>query len=384
LTPSERWQEAVRRGTLRNDAEQVQLLPLLDQVATACCLPVERVLLERGVWKGVTVWRGTGGTPTPRGIYLYGGVGRGKSLLMQMLFDSVPIREKRRVHFHPFMEELHQRIHHARPPGNLDLVRYVASEIAAEARLLCFDEFFVTTIADGMLLGRLLEALFHCGVILCATSNWAPGDLYQDGSNRGQVIPFIELLQQQVHVRDVGSGADWRRDAAGTTTTISAGVRTPTAEDFFLQLAGTRPRPATIALRHTSVPVQGARYGVFWCRFSDLCARNLGRAEYMALCRQAKLLLLSDFHLLTAEEADLAMRFVVLVDLLYELRVPLRILSPLDIETLCATGPASFAWRRAASRVAELTRYTGQFGHKLTHLTTPPAARQGSRYHSFP
>ncbi|MBF0342322.1 MAG: cell division protein ZapE [Magnetococcales bacterium] len=345
--PSRRWQRAVEGGQIQRDALQEAILPLMDQVAAGVRQPVHRV-----VWRGVEVWRGEGGElPEVRGVYLHGDVGRGKSQMMQWLFDSVSLTEKRRVHFHPFMEELHHRLHQAKPPGNVDLVLYVASQLSAEARLLCFDEFYITTIADGVLLGRLLSAMHHCGVTLCATSNWAPDHLFQDGYNRASVLPFIERLKSRIHVCELGRGVDWRRRVPGPLNGA-----THTAEECFLSLTGNRPTPSSILLRHTLVSVRGVENGVFWFGFEALCNSMLGRAEYMNLCRQARTVIISGVPQLSADDADAAMRFVVLVDLLYEHRIPVRVHGSVALEDACMDGPAAFAWRRSVSRVHELSR----------------------------
>ncbi|MBF0459829.1 MAG: cell division protein ZapE [Magnetococcales bacterium] len=354
--PSRHWYKALAQGIINKDPVQETLLPLLDQVVTDLNAPVQRV-----PWRGVEVWRAPTThiptahvpvtyVPATHGVYLYGEVGRGKSLLMQMIFDSVSVTEKRRVHFHPFMEELHQRMHHSRPPKNVDWMLYVASQLSAEARLLCFDEFYITTIADGILLGRLLEALFYCGVTLCATSNWAPDHLFQDGFNRSSVLPFIALLKKRIHVCELGHGVDWRRQ----TPPSDKAAATP--EGLFTHLTKSRPHPTSILLRHVPVPVQGMANGVFWFEFTELCSRTLGRAEYMNLCNQARAVIISGLHKLSADGADMAMRFVVLVDLLYEHQIPLQIYSHLELEEICQEGPAAFAWRRSVSRIHELSR----------------------------
>ncbi|MBF0627106.1 MAG: cell division protein ZapE [Magnetococcales bacterium] len=345
--PSRHWHRAVENGLIQRDPVQESVLPLMDQVAAAVRQPVHRV-----PWRGVEVWRGEqGDLPDVRGVYLHGDVGRGKSLLMQWLFDSVPISEKRRVHFHPFMEELHHRLHQAKPPGGVDLVLHVASQLSGEARLLCFDEFYITTIADGVLLGRLLSALHHCGVTLCATSNWAPDHLFQDGFNRASVLPFIERLKSRIQVCELGHGVDWRRRVPGPINGL-----THSAEEHFARMTGCRPAPSSIVLRHTTVPVQGMEKGVFWFGFEALCNAMLGRAEYMSLCSHAKSVIISGIPGLTAEDADAAMRFVVLVDLLYEHRIPLKVHGHVALEEACLDGPAAFAWRRSVSRVHELSR----------------------------
>ncbi len=345
--PSHHWQQAVVNGAIRQDSSQERLLPVLDQVASSLNLPVHRV-----VWRGVEVWRGiTNEIPATHGVYLYGDVGRGKSLLMQMIFDSVHTPAKRRVHFHSFMEELHQRLHHLKPPKNVDLILYLASQLSAEARLLCFDEFYITNIADGMFLGRLLSAFHQCGVTLCATSNWAPDHLFQDGVNRNQVMPFIASMTKRLHVCELGHGVDWRREFSNPEA-----LAPTTAEGLFVSLTGTAPEPIAMQLRYTDVWLKGMMDGVYWFDFKALCSRALGRAEYITLCAHAKLVIISALPQLSIDGADTAMRFVVLVDILYEYRIPLKIYSEVQLEAACTEGPAAFAWRRSVSRIHELSR----------------------------
>ncbi|MBF0164277.1 MAG: cell division protein ZapE [Magnetococcales bacterium] len=347
LGPSWHWHRALEEGSIHRDPLQEVVLPLLDRIAEGVRRPVHRIL-----WRGVEVWRGVDGDlPDVRGVYLHGDVGRGKSLLMQWLFDSVPIAEKRRVHFHPFMEELHHRLHHAKPPGGVDLVLHVASQLSGEARLLCFDEFYITTIADGVLLGRLLSALHHCGVTLCATSNWAPDHLFQDGFNRASVLPFIDRLKSRIHVCELGTGVDWRRRVTGAHNAATLG-----AEELFVHLTGQHAAPTTVELRHVRVAAQGSENGVYWFGFDALCNTALGRAEYMNLCARAKTVIISGLPELSPDDADAAMRFVVLVDLLYEHRIPLRVRGNVALDEACTDGPAAFAWRRSVSRVHELSR----------------------------
>lgn len=349
--PSDRWQQALVAGTLQQDAAQEVWLPLLDQVVTALSTPVQRV-----PWRGVEVWRGEEANVLPacHGVYLYGDVGRGKSMLMQTLFDCIPITAKRRVHFHPFMEELHQRLHHAKPPKTVDLILYMASLLSEEARLLCFDEFYITNIADGMLLGRLLDALFQCGVTLCATSNWAPDELFQDGINRGSVLPFIALLKKRVHLCALSDGVDWRCQLPAHTQYQQLPVET-----LFTQLTGTLPQPVPILLKQATVTAHGLANGVIWFEFETLCSSMLGRAEYMALCSQVNRVIISGLPQLSDERVDSALRFVVLVDILYEYQISLQIYSHVALEEVYPEGVIACAWRRAVSRVHALGRIEG-------------------------
>jgi cell division protein ZapE len=324
------------------DPAQQGALPALQALAGALNAPA-----GRQKHKGVEVWRYA--DKAPQGLYLYGPVGRGKSMLMQMLFDAVPIKQKRRVHFHAFMEELHHRLHHHKPVQDVDMMLQVASEISAEARLLCFDEFYVTNIADAMLLGRLLEALFFCGVTLCATSNWAPDDLYQDGHNRSHFMPFMKILKKHISPVNLGEGQDWRQLAKTKKAPASD------AATAFKTLSGKPAKATTVNLGHETVKVAGRAGGYYWFTFAELCGRHLSRTEYLQLIDGLKGLVISDIPKLATGHADAAMRFVVLVDLLYENNVPLRLFTTdTKLEDLCTTGPVAFAFQRALSRITQL------------------------------
>jgi len=327
---------------LKPDALQQAALPALQQLAESLNQPVTRAR-----HKGVEVWQYQG--KAPQGIYLYGPVGRGKSMLMQTLFDAVPLPEKRRVHFHAFMEELHHRLHTHKSTG-VDMMLQVASDISADARLLCFDEFFVTNIADAMLLGRLLEALFACGVTLCATSNWAPDDLYQDGHNRSHFMPFMKTLKAHITAVDLGEGQDWRQLAKTKKAVVTD------AASAFKALSGKPAKAVKVKLGHDTVEALGRAGGVYWFTFVELCDRNLARGEYMELLDGLKGLVISDLPKLGKGHADAAMRFVVLVDLLYENNIPLRLFTEgnVPLEDLCTSGPVAFAFKRALSRITQL------------------------------
>lgn len=342
--PSDMYAQKQAQDGLQPDTAQLAALPQLDALAQALAAPV-----TRDVAKGVKVWRRTDATSVPQGIYLYGEVGRGKSMLMQLLFDAVPMAQKRRVHFHPFMEELHKRLHEAAGEQEIDLVLQMASDISANARLLCFDEFFVTNIGDAMLLGRLLEALFHCGVTLCVTSNWAPDNLYQDGHNRSHFMPFMKIIKKHVEVIQVAEGQDWRRHG-------EAAEKAETPAQAFMQLAGKPAQAGQVKLGREQLQAEGVANDVYWFSFHELCARFLSRTEYMQLAQVAKGVVISGLPKLDANKADAAMRFIVLVDLLYEMQIPLRVFSELPLEDVCRDGAAAFAFQRTLSRIHELEK----------------------------
>ncbi|MBF0156870.1 MAG: cell division protein ZapE [Magnetococcales bacterium] len=344
--PSALYREKLRVGELRPDPDQQAIMPALDALVRELSREV-----RRAPWRGVTVWQYADAEPPPRGLYMFGTVGRGKSMLMQLVFDGSDFPEKRRVHFHPFMEELHDRMHSAKPGPGVDRVLQIASDIAAGARLLCFDEFYVTNIGDAILLGRTMQALFRCGVTVCTTSNWAADDLFHDGLNRDSFLPLLRILKRHVHELDLAQGADWRRQHTDPVSDLGGD-----AEALFLELSLQPPTPGEWHFNRVSVNCLGAEAGVFWFAFEDLCHRALGPAEYMDLSRQARAVIVSGVPKLGGDNADAAMRFVVMVDLLYEGRIPFRLFSDLELDAICPSGPAAFAFQRTVSRIHELTR----------------------------
>lgn len=335
-TPSSLYENAILDGILTEDMHQRALMPSLDDFVASLNQDVK----EKEI-KGLFAW----GYPnsTPKGIYLYGPVGRGKSMLMQLIFDSVAFSQKRRVHFHPFMEEIHERMQHTQVEKGTDLMHKIASDIAKDARLLCFDEFYVTNIGDAMLLGRLLEALFKCGVVLCATSNWAPEDLYQDGHNRSRFMPFMKMVQNHMAEIDLDKGQDWR-----LTKGEDQQNHYQRPEDYFKQV-----KQQDFPLGYLALKAEALEKGCIWFKFENLCGQNLGRAEFMELANQVERLIISDIPDLN-NKADQAMRFVVLVDILYELKKSVTLFSALPVAELCTQGMAAFAFERTVSRLHEM------------------------------
>ncbi|MBF0447450.1 MAG: cell division protein ZapE [Magnetococcales bacterium] len=345
-SPSKQYKKRRQQKRLKHDSDQEAVLPLLDQFVADLHQPVERVIRQR-----VEIWQGINGQATTRGLYLFGPVGRGKSMLMQLVFDAVAFEQKRRVHFHPFMEELHQRMHDTEPTPGIDVMYQVASELSNEARLLCFDEFFIDNIQDAMLLGRLLEYLFKCGVILCATSNCGPDGLFKGGFNRKRFLPLLKDLQSNIQELDLSYGADWRRQDSP-----SAIKHELTPEQLFFQFSANHPHPTSTVLDRMVVLAKGIDKDIYWFDFKTLCDQQLGPAEYMDLCKKARAVLISDIPQMGEDGTDAAMRLIILIDLLYEYDIPLRVFSDLPLEEICTEGPAAFPFKRAVSRIFGLMK----------------------------
>jgi cell division protein ZapE len=297
---------------------------------------------------------------TPEGLYLVGAVGRGKSMLMDLFFDTAEVPRKRRIHFHAFMQEAHARIHAWRRanPGADDPIPPLADRIAAEATLLCFDEFQVHDITDAMILGRLFEALFARGVVMVATSNTAPQDLFKGKPGRDAFLPFIALIQSRVEVFYLEASQDYRRERIRGLPTWHHPVngRSERALDAaFEELTGTKTgEPASLQVLGRSVAVGEAARGVARTSFDDLCGRPLGPADYLALATHFHTLVLDGIPRLGPENFDRARRFITLVDSLYEHRCKLVASAEAGPDQLYEQGENAAMFERTASRLMEM------------------------------
>ena len=338
----------VREGVLRADPAQRQVLARLQELREA---------LEAGPAPRGVLSRLRRAPEAPRGLYLWGGVGRGKSMLMDLFHAHLGIAGKRRVHFHAFMQDVQARLHAARQTGVDDAIRPVAEGIASDLRCLCFDEMHVTDIADAMIVGRLFERLFASGVVVVTTSNRPPDDLYKDGLNRALFKPFIALLQRQLEVVEIGSATDYRQDrlAGARSWFVPADSDAEAAIDVIWQdLTGGPSEPLVIERPGRRVEIARYRSGQARAGFADLCARPLGPGDYLALADRIKLLVLEGIPVLGREKSNEAKRFVTLVDALYEAGVRLVASADAEPENLYPEGTGSFEFRRTASRLREM------------------------------
>ncbi len=305
-----------------------------------------------------------------RGVYLWGPVGRGKSMLMDLFFETVRIDKKRRTHFHVFMGEIHRLIGEWRAGDAAarkarfgqhkgdDPIVPVADLVAEGARLLCFDEFQVTDIADAMILGRLFEALFARGVTLVATSNRAPDTLYKDGINRQLFLPFIDLLKQRLEVVSVAGAHDYRLDrlrAAGTWFSPVDPDNRRTFEALWRDMLGPEEESgATLEVLGRKITLPHASGGQVRATFASLCSVALGPNDYVALADHFHTVFLEDVPKLAANRREEARRFVILIDALYEAQARLIVLAEAQPAALYPAGDGSFEFERTASRLEEM------------------------------
>ena len=296
--------------------------------------------------------------PVPRGLYVYGAVGRGKTMLMDLFFRNVAFKSKRRLHFDAFMQEAHAAIATARAATKGDPMPVAAKAIADQGRLLCLDEFQVNDIADAMILSRLFQSLFANGAILVATSNTAPSELYLDGINRSLFLPFVEALQQRCSVFELLSSNDYRlRKLMGRKlyfTPADAAAKTAIDEVWAVLTASARGTPRTLDVRGHKLTISCAAEGTARMTFADLCGRTLGAADYQALAATVHTLILEDVPILRAEQRNEARRLITLIDTLYDQHIRLIVSADAEPDALYPRGDGSETFRRTASRLVEM------------------------------
>jgi cell division protein ZapE len=353
------YHEKIASGEIGADAAQARAAQHLQRLGDALAewRPGKKAgaLARLGIGKPVT---------PPEGVYLWGGVGRGKSMLMDLFFASTPVALKRRVHFHAFMQETHERIFNWRQReknGEVkggDPLPPIAREIAREATLLCFDEFQVQDIADASILGRLFTALFDLGTVVVATSNRAPDGLYEGGLNRHRFMPFIELVKARMDVMHLDSKTDYRLDRLlGLPvyyTPLGMGSRAALDRAFAHLTDDTPGHHLTLALKGRALHVPLAAHGVARFSFSDLCSKPLGAADYLKIGQSFHAVIIDDVPRMNAERRNEAKRFVTLIDALYEAKVKLILSAETSPEHLYEKGDGAFEFERTASRLMEM------------------------------
>ncbi len=343
--PQARYQQDLRAGRILADAAQAaavtELQAVYDQLLAT---PPKRTL------KGQLRWQ-----PVP-GLYCYGGVGRGKTYLMDAFFESLPFTRKRRAHFHRFMQDVHARRKHHQ--HREDPLKLIAGELADEARVLCFDEFFVSDIADAMILGRLVSALFRRGVTLVATSNIPPDALYKDGLQRQNFLPAIAKLKQHCKVLHVDGSVDYRLRMLEQAEIYHAPLDTAAEQNLQAYFRAIAPEAGHLSgpleLHGRRLPVRAIADGVVWFDFAALCTGPRSAADYTELARLYHTVLLSNIPQLTVTMENEARRFISLVDEFYDRGVNLILSAAVTQEQLYAGELLKFEFRRTQSRLTEM------------------------------
>lgn len=312
----------------------------------------------------------------PKGLYFYGGVGRGKSFLMDAFFGCLPYRRKRRVHFHAFMAEIHRRLKTLKSESNP--LKSVAAEIAKETRVLCFDEFHVSDIADAMILGRLLENLLNEGVVLVATSNYAPSELYPQGQNRSSFLPTIALIESSLTVLNVDGGEDYRlrtlRPAEIFFTPANEENEAKLAKLFKEMTGITDLNPGISTIHGREIPHKAESGRAIWFDFRALCFSPRSQSDYLYLAEHYEMVFISGLEQLSPQEKAEARRLTWLIDVLYDFRVKLCATGAVDVNHIYTEGDFAEEFTRTASRMVEMQ---SEVYLEQPHLTLSPKASGG-------
>jgi len=293
--------------------------------------------------------------PIPRGVYMFGGVGRGKSFLMDCFFQAVPLTRKTRLHFHEFMREVHRELQELK--GIADPLEELGKRIARRFRLICFDEFHVADVTDAMILHRLLDALFRNRVSIVTTSNFHPDELYPNGLHRDRILPAIELLKANLEVINVDAGTDYRRRTLEDMNLYLTPLNDDTEAALttaFESLSEAKDEDRKLMIEHRALYARRRAGGVVWFDFQTLCGGPRSQNDYLELASQFHTVILSDVPEMPVRLASEARRFTWLVDVLYDRRVKLIISAAVPAEQLYTEGPLAHEFPRTVSRLQEM------------------------------
>ena len=333
----------VAAGDIQSDPAQEAVLPEFERIRAELATPVKRGLFRKA-------------PPPPKGLYLWGGVGRGKSMVMD-LFVSELNMPARRVHFHAFMQEIHEAMHKARAEGVEDALKPAAQKIIDDVKLLAFDEMQITDITDAMIVGRLFQMLFDAGVVVVTTSNRVPDDLYKNGLNRQLFLPFIALIKEQLVVWEMASPRDYRQDRlAGSPVYFSPANEAARTEinAIWKDLTGGQEDSLVLTVKGRKLEIPRHHNGVGRAGFHELCGAALGPADYLAIAHALRVLVIENIPTLGRSNFNEAKRFVTLIDALYEAKVRLIASAADKPEMLYVEGDGAFEFTRTASRLREM------------------------------
>lgn len=342
--PLERYEAFIQQHGYHQDAKQRQVMVQLN--ALYC-----ELIKPRSIWQKL---RGKPRAIT--GIYLWGGVGRGKTWMMDLFYESLPFQEKRRLHFYHFMENVHQQLRELHTVKNP--LQHIAKQWAQTTRVLCFDEFFVNDIADAMLLAGLLKALFDHSVTLVATSNLPPDSLYKNGLQRARFLPAIELLKQHCRVLHLDSEHDYRQQTLQETPHYLSPI-TPKHEqqfahvfDCLVEHNAEVERDGALVIHKRTISFVAKSGRVLWCRFEQLCEGPRSQRDYIELSKRFDAVLLEGVPQLSGQQPEAVRRFIQLVDEFYDQGVQLWLLADVPLNDLYQQGSSAFEFERTASRLA--------------------------------
>lgn len=361
-SPRKKYNELINEGLITADPVQATAIGALEKLGDV--LDAYSAQMGKQGW-AARLGFGAQKRQPPKGLYIWGGVGRGKSMIMDLFYEQSAIEQKQRVHFHAFMQEVHKRLHafrEAQKAGKVseskDGVEALARIISERAWLICFDEFHVTDIADAMILGVLFTHLFDQGVVVVTTSNRHPKDLYKDGLQRERFLPFIDVLMEKMDVLELASARDYRlerlqgMDVYITPSGDAASAKL--AADFEALTVGVEGREVKVDVNGRSVTISNAAEGVALVSFNELCAQPLGPGDYLEIARRFHTMMIRDIPKLGPHNRNEAKRFVTLIDALYEAKVNLVCSAAVPPTELYTEGDGAFEFERTVSRLMEM------------------------------
>jgi cell division protein ZapE len=348
----ERYRRLVAEGKIAPDSAQALAVEKLQMLTNRLALYTPPVRTD--FFSFFTRKRGE----VPKGLYIFGPVGRGKTMLMDLFFQEAPVELKRRAHFHEFMADVHARLTVARREAKDDPIVAVGTSIAAEARLLCLDELFVADIADATILNRLFGTLFEAGTVVVVTSNAQPRHLYKDGRNRDQFLPFIDLVEQKMELLQLEASQDYRLQHLSHSTLYfmqNDPVAEAAMDALWHKLTFGEPCiPETIPVLGHKLYVGCACLGIARFTFADLCEKPLGSQDYLALVRHFHTIFVYDIPVMRRENRNAAIRFITLIDTLYDHRAGLVASAAAEPDELYKEGESAEQFQRTASRLIEM------------------------------
>ncbi len=353
MTPWQKYQQDLTLPDFHYDAAQENAVKELQRLYEELTQTTQE---KHWASKFKALFGKSGSTPPVQGIYFYGGVGRGKTYLVDTFYECLPFDEKMRVHFHRFMHRIHDELKQLKDVS--DPLQTIAEKIAREARVICFDEFFVSDITDAMILGTLMEALFKYRIVLVATSNIIPDDLYKNGLQRARFLPAIRLINEHTRVINVDSGIDYRLRTLEQAEIYHHPLdeaATKNLHEYFLQLApevGTENE--TIEINHRPINTLRNADGVMVIDFKVLCEGPRSQSDYIEMSRIYHSVLLANVKQMGQQNDDTARRFIAMVDEFYERNVKLIMSAAVPLESLYSEGKLSFEFKRCLSRLKEM------------------------------
>jgi cell division protein ZapE len=355
MTPKQRYEQDLKRSDFQQDEAQAMAVNALDDLYHQLIDYLNTPVVKPSRWKKL-LGKKEEKPELPKGLYFWGGVGRGKTYLMDTFFDALPTDKKMRVHFHRFMYRVHDELKlldHVSDPLEL-----IADKFSKEAVIICFDEFFVSDITDAMILGTLFQALFQRGVVLVATSNIPPHDLYRNGLQRARFLPAIALIEKYCHILNVDSGVDYRLRTLQQAEIYHYPLDAKASENlnkYYEQLAGSeKPKQHQIEINHRTIDVIEANDGLLYASFEQLCQTARSQNDYIELSKLYHTVLLAEVKQMDRTIEDAARRFIALVDEFYERNVKLIISAEVPLEQLYTQGQLEFEFKRCQSRLIEM------------------------------